>query len=93
MTIKEKKCRNNCSNISIFGYSISNECISLDQALIEKILKIATLTNKKELESFLEFVNFYRQYIPKYTDQTGPFANLRKKNVEFYLIRGTTKSF
>ena len=29
-----------------------------DYALIEKILKIATPTNKKELESFLGLVNF-----------------------------------
>ena len=28
-------------------------------------------------------MNFYRLYVPKYTDLTEPFANLRKKNVEF----------
>ena len=27
-------------------------------------------------------MNFYRRYVPKYTDLTEPFANLRKKNVE-----------
>ena len=81
MTIK--KCMNNSSKISFLGYTISKEGRSPDQALIEKILKIATPTNKKELESFLGLVNFYRRYVPKYTDLTEPFANLRKKNVEF----------
>ena len=45
MTIK-KKCVNNSSKISFLGYSISKEEISPAQALIEKILKIATPTNK-----------------------------------------------
>ena len=59
--------------ISFLGYTISKEGISPDQALIEKILKIAT--NKKELESFWGLVNFYWRYVPKYTDLTGPLAN------------------
>ena len=66
----------------------SKDGISPDQALIEKILKIATPTNKKEL---LGLVNFYRRYVPKYTDLTEPFANLRKKERWIYLIRETTK--
>ena len=75
ITINEK--------LSFFGYSISKEGIPSKQALIEKIQKIVTPTNKKELESFFGLVNFYRRYVPKYTDLTEPFANLRKKKVEF----------
>lgn len=92
MTINEKKCVSNCSKISFLGYSISKEGISPDQALIEKILKVATPTNKKELES-LGLVNFYRRYLPKYTDLTELFANLRKKNVEFIWLEEQQKSF
>ena len=79
----KKKCVNNSSKISFLGYTISKEGISPDQILIEKIPKLATPSNKKELQSFLELVNFYRRYVPEYTDLTEPFANLRKNNVEF----------
>ena len=82
MTMK-KKCVNNYSKLSFLDNTILKEGISPDQALIKKILEIATPTNKKELESFLGLVNFYRWYVPKYTDLIEPFANLRKKNVEF----------
>ena len=82
MTINEKECVNISVKISFLGYSITKEGTSPDQALI-KILKIATPTNKKELESFLGLVNFYWRYAPDYTDLTEPFANLRKKNIEF----------
>ena len=62
----EKKCVNNSSKILFLCYAISKEGISPNQTLIEKMIKIATPTNKKE--SFLVFVNFYRRYVPKYTD-------------------------
>ena len=61
--------------------------------MIEKILKIATRTNKKELESFRRLVNFYKRFVPKYTDLTEPFANLRTKNVEFISSEKQKKSF
>ena len=54
---------------------------------------MATPTNKKELESFLRLVNFYRRYAPKYTDLTEPFANLRKKKVEFIWSEEQQKAF
>ena len=56
----KNKCVENSNKILFFGYSISKEDISPDQALIEKILKIATPRNKKELESFGVLANFYR---------------------------------
>ena len=55
--------------------------------------KISTPTNKKELESFLELVNFYGRYVPKYTDSTERFVNSRKKNVEFIWSEKQQKAF
>ena len=52
MTINGKKCVNNSYKISFLSYSISKEGISPNQTLIEKIQKIATPTNKKELKSW-----------------------------------------
>ena len=93
MTINEKEGVNDSCKISFLRYTISKKGISPDQALIKKILKIATPINKKELESFLELVNFYRWYVPKYMDLTEPFANLRKKNVKFIWSEKQEKAF
>ena len=38
-------------------------------------------------------MNFYRRYVPKYPDLTEPFANLRKKNVEFIWSEKQQKAF
>ena len=92
ITINEKTWVNNGSKISFLGYTISKEGISPNQALIEKILKIATPKNKKELESFWRLVNFYRRHVLKYTN-LEPFANLRKKYVEFIWSEKQQKAF
>ena len=83
MTINEKKCVNKSSKISFLGYSIQKKLYHQTKLWQKKIQKITTPTNKKELESFGGLVNFYMAYVPKYTDLSEPFANLRKKNVEF----------
>ena len=77
----------------LLGYSISKEGISLGKTLIEKIQKIATPTNEKELEYFGGLVNFYRRYVPKYTDLIQLLTNLRKKNVEFIWSEEQQKAF
>ena len=38
-------------------------------------------------------MNFYWRYVPKYTDLTEPFANLRKKIVEFIWSVEQQKTF
>ena len=38
-------------------------------------------------------MNFYRRYVPKYANLTQPFANLRKKNVEFIWSEEQQKAF
>ena len=90
---KTIKCVNNRSKISFLGYTISQKGISLNKDLIEKILKIATPANKKELESFLGLVNFYRRCAPKYKERTESFAYLRKTNAEFILSEKQQRGF
>ncbi len=62
------------------GYYISDESMSPDQLLIDKILKVEVPKNKKELESFSGLVNFYRQYVEHYSKLTDPFDALKKKS-------------
>ena len=38
-------------------------------------------------------VNFYRRYLPKYSELTEPFANLRKKNAEFKWMQEQQNAF
>ena len=83
MSINEEKCEFNCESISYLGLQISKEGISPDPTLLNKIARVSTPTNKKELESFLGLVNFYSRYLHKYSDLVEPFSGIRRKNSEF----------
>ena len=65
------------------GFQISSLGISPDPNLLIKISQVASPASKKELESFLVLANFYSRYVPKYSDLTELFADLRRNNSEF----------
>lgn len=79
MTVNKDKCNFDCKKISYLGYQISKGGISPNDRLTKKITEIVAPTNKKELESFLGLINFYRKYIPRYSDVIEPFTILCKK--------------
>ena len=88
-----KKCINKSCKISFLGYSISKEGILPDQALIEKILKIAPPTNKKDFESFFRIGEFLQAIGTKIYEPNWTVCKFKKKECWIYLVRGTTKSF
>ena len=83
MSINKEKCKFNCESINYLGLQISKDGISPDPNLLNKIARVSTPTNKKDLESFLGLVNFYSRYLHKYSDLVEPFSEVRKKNTEF----------
>ena len=72
------KCKLVSKNISSPEYQISGEGISPDERRTNKIAKMEK-PSKKELESFLELINFYNRYLPRCSELTEPFVEIRKK--------------
>ena len=93
MTLNRDKSKLGCERISYLGYQISREGISPNKRLTNKIAKMEKLKNKKELESFLGLINFYSRYLPKYSELIEPFAEMRKKNIEFTWTQKQNKAF
>ena len=79
MTINRDKCKLDCEKISYLGYQISREGISSEKRLTNKIAKMEKPMNKKELESIWGLIVFYSRYIPRYSELTEPFAEMRKE--------------
>ena len=55
----------------------------MDPAKVTRVLEWPTLTTKKEVQSFLGFVNFYRRFIEGFSHIARPLFNLTKNNSDF----------
>ena len=64
MDIKKSEFRTN--QTKFFGYIIFTNGISVDPAKVEAITNWEPPRKVRELQSFLGFYNFYRQFIDEY---------------------------
>jgi len=49
----------------------------MDPVKIASVTKWPALTNKKEVQSFLGFTNFYRRFIKDFSEHARPLFDLR----------------
>jgi hypothetical protein len=71
--------------VKYLGYIInSKKGILMDPEKIRAIKNWAVPTNVKTVRSFIRFANFYRMFIPTYSNIIRPFVDLTKKNKKFH---------
>ena len=62
---------------------VSAEGIKPDPQAVEKVREWMPPRNKEELQSFLGFANYYRDFIPFHAEKVQPMQDLLRKN-QFY---------
>jgi len=60
LCFKWSKCNFDMEEIPILGVIVGKEQVKMEQEKIKTVKEWKTLTKTKDVESFLEFVNFYR---------------------------------
>ena len=83
MTVNKEKCIMEMRDIKFLGYCISENGIKPNQELIQKILNIEVPKNRKQLDSFMGLVNYYRRFVDHYADKVEPLNALRNKSTIF----------
>lgn len=67
------------SQILFLGHVISKDGIQMDPDKIKAIQNFQPPKTRKQIQSFLGFINFYRKYIRDLSEQTSKLSDLLKK--------------
>jgi hypothetical protein len=79
MTLKLSKCVFAKPNVQFIGHEVGSGKRSVVKSKVDAIRAVPEPHNKKLLRSFLGMVNFYRNYIPNYSDIALPLTELTKQ--------------
>ena len=83
MHLNPDKVKIDCQEVPFFRNTLSKESLSLDNKKVELIQQWPTLTNHKELQSFLGTVNYLSHFLAFLSDLRAPLQSLLKKDAEF----------
>ena len=79
LCFKRSKCDFNMEEIPILGVVVSKGQIQMAQEKIKAVKEWKTLTRVKDMESFLEFANFYQRFIQNFSHTAKPLNELKGK--------------
>ena len=80
---KESKCQFHCQLVEFSGMVVSTKGLEMCQDKIQTIQEWPVPSIVKEVQSFLEFANFYSRFISDYSRITTPLITLTGKNKQF----------
>jgi transposase InsO family protein len=83
LILKKGKCNFHTTEFIFLGHKVSNIGISMEPDKIKSIAAFGRPTSVKELRSFLGLSNYYRKFLPRYSEIAKPLTDLTKKRVEF----------
>lgn len=83
MRTKPEKTEFHKQEVKFLGYIVSKDGLKMDQKKIEAITSWPKPTTVKEVQSYLGFANFYRQFIQGYSKITAPLTHMTRKDTGY----------
>ncbi|XP_029443004.1 uncharacterized protein LOC115083343 [Rhinatrema bivittatum] len=78
---KLEKCQFECETLPFLGYIVSSSGFQMDPEKVAAIINWPRPSGLKALQRFLGFANFYRHFIPHYSQKVAPLTALTRKGV------------
>ncbi|KAI3367781.1 hypothetical protein L3Q82_026217 [Scortum barcoo] len=95
--VKKEKCEFHASQVDFLGFGFIKEgCVQADPDLKAKVRAVAEWpipTNRKLLQRFLGFANFYRRFIRNYSQEAAPLTALTSPSRPFVWSEEAEKAF
>ena len=90
---KADKCNFHSTSVDYLGFILSLTGLTMDPAKIKVIQDWPEPRKVKDVQSFLGFANFYRRFIPRYSDIVVPLTRLTRKNTPWAFSDEARKAF
>jgi len=81
--LKPKKCESKKTVVEYLRVVISQNSIKMDPVKVAGVTEWPTPSNRKEVQSFLGFTNFYRRFIQGFSHLARPLFDLTWKDMEW----------
>lgn len=81
---KPEKCVFECQSIQFFGLIIFVKGIKMDPQKVPAILDWPVPTDKKGIQCFVGFTNFYQKFIRGFSTIISPITRLTKQGIRFH---------
>jgi len=81
--LKNEKCKFEKTEVEYLGVIISQNSIKMDPVKVAGVTEWPILSNRKEVQSFLGFTNFYRRFIQGFSHLARPLFDLTQKDTEW----------
>ena len=82
--LKPEKCEFEKTTVEYLGVIISHNSVAMDPVKIAGVQEWPAPTNKKEVQSFLGFTNFYRRFIKDFSEHTWPLFDLTRNDTKWH---------
>lgn len=81
--VKAEKCEFHASSVPFFGFIVGQGGLQMDSAKVEDVTAWPVAGNRKQLQCFLGFANFYRRFIRNYGSIAAPLTTLTSSEVPY----------
>ena len=81
--LKPEKCKFKKTEVEYLGVIISQNSAKMDPVKVAGVMEWPIPSNRKEVQSFLGFTNFYRRFIKGFSHLARPLFNLTQKDTEW----------
>jgi transposase InsO family protein len=93
LVCKLSKCKFHRQEVMFLGHILTADGIKMDPEKQKGILEYPAPQNLKQVRSIVGMANYYRKFIPNFSELVRPLTELTKKNHEFVWSKECIKAF